>query len=149
MSAFSVDLVMPDITGALTGFGAAAIATGGTTISSRVYSDGTRARAFALLSSLLLSEGSGIPLAEPPVSEHDRDLLGASASPGGALSRFGRSFVGEPDVIADELLKDQAVGSADTLLVATPNLPGVSENLRRARQHRRARRTEPRLGGNR
>lgn len=75
----------------------------------------------------------------PIVSKHDRDLFGASAAHGsqehvgilgGAVSRFGKSFVGEPDVIVEELLKDQAVGSADTLLVTIPNLLGVSENLR-------------------
>lgn len=49
MSAFSVGLVMLDIARVLTGFGAAAIATGGTTILSQAYRDGARARAFALL----------------------------------------------------------------------------------------------------
>jgi hypothetical protein len=33
-----------------------------------------------------------------------------------AISRFGRSYTGEPDRIADELAKDAAVQAADTLL---------------------------------
>lgn len=48
----------------------------------------------------------------------------------GAVSRFGRSFVGEPDVIAQELAQDTAVQSADTLLLTIPNLLGVDDNLR-------------------
>lgn len=75
----------------------------------------------------------------PIVSERDRALFGASAAYGsrehvgilgGAVSRFGKSFVGGPDIVAENLLKDEAVAAADTLLVTIPNLLGVTENLR-------------------
>jgi alkanesulfonate monooxygenase SsuD/methylene tetrahydromethanopterin reductase-like flavin-dependent oxidoreductase (luciferase family) len=75
----------------------------------------------------------------PIVSERDRALFGASAAHGsrehvgilnGAVSRFGRSFIGEPDAVAEDLSKDEAAHAADTLLVTIPNLLGVAENLR-------------------
>ena len=43
---------------------------------------------------------------------------------------FGRTYVGEPDAIAAELAQDEAVVSADTLLVTTPNQLGVAMNAR-------------------
>lgn len=48
----------------------------------------------------------------------------------GGLARFGRSFVGEPDVIAAELAADEAVQAADTVLVTVPNQLGVDFNAR-------------------
>ncbi len=48
----------------------------------------------------------------------------------GVLARFGRSYVGEPDVIADELSRDAAVREADTLLLTVPNQLGVEYNAR-------------------
>ncbi|WP_426738799.1 LLM class flavin-dependent oxidoreductase [Plantibacter sp. 2H11-2] len=48
----------------------------------------------------------------------------------GGLARFGRSFIGEPDVIAAELAKDAAVQAADTVLVTVPNQLGVAFNAR-------------------
>ncbi len=48
----------------------------------------------------------------------------------GGLARFGRSYVGEPDVIAAELANDEAVRAADTLLVTVPNQLGVDFNAR-------------------
>ncbi|GAB3578620.1 LLM class flavin-dependent oxidoreductase [Leifsonia lichenia] len=48
----------------------------------------------------------------------------------GGLARFGRSFVGEPDVIAAELAADEAVRAADTVLVTVPNQLGVDFNAR-------------------
>ncbi len=48
----------------------------------------------------------------------------------GALSRFGRSYIGEPDVIAAELAQDAAVAAADTVLVTVPNQLGVDFNAR-------------------
>ncbi|MBG6240068.1 alkanesulfonate monooxygenase SsuD/methylene tetrahydromethanopterin reductase-like flavin-dependent oxidoreductase (luciferase family) [Mycetocola sp. CAN_C7] len=44
----------------------------------------------------------------------------------GGLARFGRSYVGEPDVIAAELAQDEAVAEADTLLITVPNQLGVA-----------------------
>jgi alkanesulfonate monooxygenase SsuD/methylene tetrahydromethanopterin reductase-like flavin-dependent oxidoreductase (luciferase family) len=46
----------------------------------------------------------------------------------GVVARFGRSYVGEPDVIADELSRDAAVQAADTLLLTVPNQLGVEYN---------------------
>jgi alkanesulfonate monooxygenase SsuD/methylene tetrahydromethanopterin reductase-like flavin-dependent oxidoreductase (luciferase family) len=48
----------------------------------------------------------------------------------GALSRFGRSYIGEPDEIAAELAKDAAVQAADTVLVTVPNQLGAEFNAR-------------------
>jgi alkanesulfonate monooxygenase SsuD/methylene tetrahydromethanopterin reductase-like flavin-dependent oxidoreductase (luciferase family) len=48
----------------------------------------------------------------------------------GVLARFGRSYVGEPDVIAEELSADPAVQLADTVLLTVPNQLGVEYNAR-------------------
>lgn len=48
----------------------------------------------------------------------------------GGLARFGRSYIGAPDVIAEELARDAAVQAADTLLVTVPNQLGVEFNAR-------------------
>src|SRR5439155_19697354 len=46
----------------------------------------------------------------------------------GAISRFGRTYTGEPDRIADELARDVAVQAADTLLLTVPSQLGVDYN---------------------
>jgi alkanesulfonate monooxygenase SsuD/methylene tetrahydromethanopterin reductase-like flavin-dependent oxidoreductase (luciferase family) len=48
----------------------------------------------------------------------------------GAVSRFGRSYTGEPDQIAEELAQDAAVHAADTVLLTVPNQLGVEYNTR-------------------
>jgi alkanesulfonate monooxygenase SsuD/methylene tetrahydromethanopterin reductase-like flavin-dependent oxidoreductase (luciferase family) len=48
----------------------------------------------------------------------------------GGLARFGRSYIGAPDKIADELAQDAAVRAADTILVTVPNQLGVDFNAR-------------------
>jgi alkanesulfonate monooxygenase SsuD/methylene tetrahydromethanopterin reductase-like flavin-dependent oxidoreductase (luciferase family) len=48
----------------------------------------------------------------------------------GLRSRFGRSYVGAPDVIAAELAQDEAVLAADTILFTIPNQLGVAYNAR-------------------
>jgi hypothetical protein len=48
----------------------------------------------------------------------------------GTLARFGKSYIGEPDVIASELSRDAAVRAADTLLLTVPNQLGVEYNAR-------------------
>ncbi|WP_432842035.1 LLM class flavin-dependent oxidoreductase [Dactylosporangium sp. CA-092794] len=48
----------------------------------------------------------------------------------GFTSRFGRSFIGEPEQIVAELGKDQAVRDADTVMIAVPNQLGVDFNAR-------------------
>jgi alkanesulfonate monooxygenase SsuD/methylene tetrahydromethanopterin reductase-like flavin-dependent oxidoreductase (luciferase family) len=59
--------------------------------------------------------------------DEDRDQLGYLD---GAFARFGRSYTGEPDVIAEELARDVAVQAADTLLLTVPNQLGVEYNAR-------------------
>jgi alkanesulfonate monooxygenase SsuD/methylene tetrahydromethanopterin reductase-like flavin-dependent oxidoreductase (luciferase family) len=49
---------------------------------------------------------------------------------GDELARFGRSYIGEPDVIAAELAQDAAVQEADTILITVPNQLGVDFNAR-------------------
>ncbi|MCZ2824472.1 MULTISPECIES: LLM class flavin-dependent oxidoreductase [unclassified Modestobacter] len=46
----------------------------------------------------------------------------------GVRARFGKSYVGEPDQLAEELAKDAAVRDADTLLLTVPNMLGVEYN---------------------
>ena len=41
---------------------------------------------------------------------------------------FGRSYAGEPDVLAKQLAHDQAIAEADTLLLTVPNQLGVDYN---------------------
>ena len=48
----------------------------------------------------------------------------------GVRSRFGRTYVGEPDHIAAELEADEAVRAADTVLFTVPNQLGVAYNAR-------------------
>jgi alkanesulfonate monooxygenase SsuD/methylene tetrahydromethanopterin reductase-like flavin-dependent oxidoreductase (luciferase family) len=70
----------------------------------------------------------------PITSELDRRLFGADTNQDrvgwldGAISRFGRSYTGEPDRIADELAKDAAVQAADTILLTVPSQLGVDYN---------------------
>ena len=72
----------------------------------------------------------------PITSDLDRRLFGRDANEDqvgwldGALSRFGRSYTGEPDRIAAELAQDVAVHSADTVLLTVPNQLGVDYNAR-------------------
>ena len=70
----------------------------------------------------------------PIVSDLDRRLFGEDANEDqvgwldGAVSRFGRSYTGEPDRIARELAEDAAVRAADTLLLTVPSQLGVDYN---------------------
>ena len=41
-------------------------------------------------------------------------------SPKGLMSRFGRSYIGQPDVLAEQLAADEAVQAADLLLLTVP-----------------------------
>src|SRR5579862_2605634 len=73
----------------------------------------------------------------PLVTDLDRMYFGERAQRDGAdqvgylegtLARFGKSYIGEPDVIAEELSRDAAVQAADTLLLTVPNQLGVEYN---------------------
>ena len=48
----------------------------------------------------------------------------------GGMARFGRSYIGSPDELAEELAQDAAVLAADTVLVTVPNQLGVEFNAR-------------------
>jgi alkanesulfonate monooxygenase SsuD/methylene tetrahydromethanopterin reductase-like flavin-dependent oxidoreductase (luciferase family) len=41
---------------------------------------------------------------------------------------FGRSYAAEPDVLIEQLKKDEAIAEADTLLLTVPNQLGVNYN---------------------
>ncbi|MCU1533857.1 MAG: alkane 1-monooxygenase [Glaciihabitans sp.] len=75
----------------------------------------------------------------PITTDEDRRYFGARASEDahdqvgyldGGLARFGRSFVGDPAQIAEDLAKDAAVQDADTILLTVPNQLGVEYNAR-------------------
>ena len=57
--------------------------------------------------------------------DENRDQVGLLD---GHTSRFGRTYTGEPDVIATELAQDRAVQTADTVLLTVPNQLGVEYN---------------------
>jgi hypothetical protein len=38
---------------------------------------------------------------------------------------FGRNYAAEPDVLVDQLTRDEAIAEADTLLLTVPNQLGV------------------------
>ena len=76
-----------------------------------------------------------IPLAD----DESRHYFGLRAQAGardqvgyldGGLARFGRSYIGEPGQLVQELARDAAVAAADTLLVTVPNQLGVDFNVR-------------------
>ena len=48
----------------------------------------------------------------------------------GTLARFGKSYVGPPDILAGQLAEDAAVQAADTLLLTVPNQLGVDYNAK-------------------
>jgi alkanesulfonate monooxygenase SsuD/methylene tetrahydromethanopterin reductase-like flavin-dependent oxidoreductase (luciferase family) len=70
----------------------------------------------------------------PITSDLDRRLFGADSNEDqvgwldGAVSRFGRTYTGEPDRIAEELALDAAVQAADTILLTVPSQLGVDYN---------------------
>lgn len=48
----------------------------------------------------------------------------------GITARFGKTYAGAPDVLAEQLAADAAVQAADTLLVTVPNQLGVDFNAK-------------------
>ena len=70
-------------------------------------------------------------------SVEDREFFGRERSSedqvgylDGGLARFGKSYVGEPDEIVEQLRTDAAVQAADTVLVTVPNQLGVEYNAK-------------------
>ena len=72
----------------------------------------------------------------PITSDLDRQYFGERSGEDqvglleGVRARFGKSYVGEPDQLAEELAKDAAVRDADSLLLTVPNMLGVEYNAR-------------------
>ncbi|WP_246614345.1 LLM class flavin-dependent oxidoreductase [Paractinoplanes bogorensis] len=72
----------------------------------------------------------------PITEEIDRIYFGGQGSDDqiglleGVRSRFGRTYAGAPDTIAEELAADAAVQAADTVLFTVPNQLGVAYNAR-------------------
>ena len=72
----------------------------------------------------------------PIVSDLDRQYFAGDTGEDqvgileGVRARFGKSYVGEPDQLAEELAKDAAVREADSLLITVPNMLGVEYNAR-------------------
>ncbi|NTJ41857.1 LLM class flavin-dependent oxidoreductase [Agrobacterium larrymoorei] len=57
----------------------------------------------------------------------DQDSIGYIEADTRAI--FGRSYAAEPDVLIEELAKDEAIAEADTLLLTIPNQLGVEYNV--------------------
>ncbi|WP_414672838.1 LLM class flavin-dependent oxidoreductase [Lacisediminihabitans sp.] len=74
----------------------------------------------------------------PIVSDLDREYFGGRSAENqdqvgyldGGIARFGKSYTGEPDAIAEQLAADAAVQDADTVLLTVPNQLGVDYNAR-------------------
>jgi alkanesulfonate monooxygenase SsuD/methylene tetrahydromethanopterin reductase-like flavin-dependent oxidoreductase (luciferase family) len=70
------------------------------------------------------------------VDARDRAYFGRSGQEGDQIgfldettrAVFGRSYAAEPDVLIEELKKDEAIAEADTLLLTVPNQLGVVYN---------------------
>jgi alkanesulfonate monooxygenase SsuD/methylene tetrahydromethanopterin reductase-like flavin-dependent oxidoreductase (luciferase family) len=56
----------------------------------------------------------------------DADTIGFLGDDTRAI--FGRSYAAEPDVLIEQLAKDEAIAEADTLLLTVPNQLGVDYN---------------------
>jgi alkanesulfonate monooxygenase SsuD/methylene tetrahydromethanopterin reductase-like flavin-dependent oxidoreductase (luciferase family) len=57
----------------------------------------------------------------------DKDQIGYIDGPNQAI--FGRSYAAEPEVLIEQLRKDEAIAEADTLLLTVPNQLGVAYNV--------------------
>jgi alkanesulfonate monooxygenase SsuD/methylene tetrahydromethanopterin reductase-like flavin-dependent oxidoreductase (luciferase family) len=71
----------------------------------------------------------------PVVNDLDRAYFGSQAASqdqvgflDGGPARFGKTYAGEPEQLVKELAQDEAVASADTLLLTIPNQLGVDYN---------------------
>jgi alkanesulfonate monooxygenase SsuD/methylene tetrahydromethanopterin reductase-like flavin-dependent oxidoreductase (luciferase family) len=73
----------------------------------------------------------------PLVTDEDRRYFGLRAQAenrdqvgrlDGGLARFGKSYIGEPDALVEQLAQDAAVQSADTVHITVPNQLGVDYN---------------------
>jgi alkanesulfonate monooxygenase SsuD/methylene tetrahydromethanopterin reductase-like flavin-dependent oxidoreductase (luciferase family) len=70
------------------------------------------------------------------IDDRDRAYFGGGDDNGDSIgflgdntrTIFGRSYAAEPDVLAEQLAKDEAIAEADTLLLTVPNQLGVDYN---------------------
>ncbi|HET6181356.1 MAG TPA: LLM class flavin-dependent oxidoreductase [Candidatus Sulfotelmatobacter sp.] len=60
-------------------------------------------------------------------SSHEEDQIGYLDETTRAI--FGRSYAAEPEVLIEQLRKDEAIAEADTLLLTIPNQLGVAYNV--------------------
>ena len=60
-----------------------------------------------------------------PLHVQDEDQIGFIHE---ARSVFGRGYAAEPDILVEQLRKDEAIAEADTLLLTVPNQLGVEYN---------------------
>jgi alkanesulfonate monooxygenase SsuD/methylene tetrahydromethanopterin reductase-like flavin-dependent oxidoreductase (luciferase family) len=72
----------------------------------------------------------------PLINDHDRIYFGRGAHEQDQVGYidntraiFGRGYAAEPDVLIEELRKDEAIAEADTLLLTVPNQLGVAYNV--------------------
>ena len=72
----------------------------------------------------------------PLMNDRDRAYFGGSGEEGDQFgiidstrAVFGRSYAAEPDVLVEQLRKDEAIAEADTLLLTIPNQLGVEYNV--------------------
>jgi hypothetical protein len=68
----------------------------------------------------------------PIVSDLDRSYFGREGDSqdqigyiDGGIARFGKTYAAPPDWLIDQLAQDEAIASADTLLLTIPNQLGV------------------------
>ena len=75
----------------------------------------------------------------PVVDDVDRTYFGVRAQADsrdqvgmidGFFSRFGKSYIGDPAVLAEELAADAAVQAADTVMLTVPNQLGLDYNTK-------------------
>src|SRR3982751_2950883 len=71
----------------------------------------------------------------PLVSDIDRAYFGRETRSQdqvgfleGGAARFGKTYAGEPDQLVKQLVEDEAIAAADTLLLTVPNQLGVDYN---------------------
>jgi alkanesulfonate monooxygenase SsuD/methylene tetrahydromethanopterin reductase-like flavin-dependent oxidoreductase (luciferase family) len=70
------------------------------------------------------------------INDQDRTYFGRAAQEEDTIgfldqttrAVFGRSYAAEPDVLIEQLRKDDAIAEADTLLLTIPNQLGVAYN---------------------
>jgi len=72
----------------------------------------------------------------PLLDDRDRGYFGGGSQEGDKIgfldestrAIFGRSYAAEPDILIEQLRKDDAIAEADTLLLTIPNQLGVAYN---------------------